>query len=114
MPSGNPTCACGVEVRPEWQFCPGCGRTTPKNCKRCNNALDVSWKVCPFCGEVLTAVAIPVAVAVPVSTEITPAVELTPIERPGVAPPPPDVTPQLAPVASGPAWEMRDLSWSLA
>jgi hypothetical protein len=105
MPASS-ICACGAEVRAGWQFCPSCGRTTPKTCKRCNNALEATWKVCPFCGEPSAATA-----STPIST---PVLELTPLEPVRGTPPTPGVVTTPAGTPSGPVWDARELSWSLA
>jgi hypothetical protein len=100
MPDTHPVCACGVELRPGWQFCPACGDTTPKNCAACGNPLDPAWKVCPFCGKgALSGVGAPDSGPTLAPTNSTS--------------PEPAFTPQEGPAGPGGAWQPGELGWSL-
>lgn len=113
--SSPSTCLCGLALRPEWQFCPGCGRTPGKTCGRCDKPLEAAWRHCPFCGEAVAAALVGVVhaaeaapgprVAVPAPSDV-PAIELVPVSPSGP-------TPLATPAVAGPTWEPTDLCWAL-
>lgn len=49
--SGLSDCpSCGLELQPNFVFCPQCGREIRVKCNSCEVYLEPQWRACPFCG----------------------------------------------------------------
>jgi hypothetical protein len=43
--------SCGLELMPNFVYCPRCGRELRVKCASCEIYLEPNWMVCPFCGN---------------------------------------------------------------
>lgn len=50
QPIARPCPKCGVLVRPDFVFCPACGKALAPACPTCHRSVEPGWAACAFCG----------------------------------------------------------------